>query len=80
MSGLAALLAAVLVAWFIIHMLVERIPTIGQVRDRPREDGIQRQWDAREVDPRVVQDTRFWTSLDPPHLRYPDPDDPARPH
>lgn len=77
-GGLGVMAIGALLASYVVHATAWRIPTISDVHDRAREDGLGVPRDLRSFDPDIVQDQRLWGSLErdlPGSL----PDDPGRP-
>jgi hypothetical protein len=64
MGGLAVMALGALIFWFVVQATAWSIPTIGDVMNRPREDGIQVPVDLREQDPDLRMSQSFWNSLD----------------
>jgi hypothetical protein len=63
-GGLFAMVAGGLVVWLVARMVAWSIPTIGEVQDRAREDGLLVPGDLREHDPDIRQDQHLARMLD----------------
>jgi hypothetical protein len=79
-SGLAVMVMGVLVLWFIAHSVAWSIPTIGDVLDRPQQEGILVPRDLRALDPDIVQRQQIAGWWDTPSSPAPHPDDPGNAH
>ncbi len=63
-GGLAVMVLGGLLGWYVVYATTWSIPTIGDVTDRAREDGLGVPRDLREWDPDIRQDQHVADYLD----------------